>query len=92
MSKYCKLRGEGVELEHVGNKNPLIKVLYNPETDPRIINLNCPLYLQCMGTAVIIVGFAVVGPAPYFGVERGHYPAVCVGLSVGEVKLGFVDY
>ena len=43
-----------------------------------------------MGTAVIIVGFAVVGPAPYFGVVRGHYPAVCVGLSVGEVKLGFV--
>ena len=44
-----------------------------------------------MGTAVIIIGFAVVGPAPYFGVVQGHYPAVCVGLSVGEVKLGFVD-
>ena len=66
-------------------------VLYNPETDMKNIkSLKCPLNLQCMGTAVIIIGFAVVGPAPYFGLVRGHYPAVCVGLSVGEVKLGFV--
>ena len=35
-----------------------------------------------MGTVIVIIGFAVVGPAPYFGLVKGHYTMVCMGLSV----------
>ena len=42
-----------------------------------------------MGTVIVIIGFAVVGPAPYFGLVKGHYTMVCMGLSVSKAWIIF---
>ena len=37
--------------------------------------------MQCTGTVIVIIGFTVIGPAPYLGMEA-NYSLVCVGLTV----------
>ena len=47
-----------------------------------------PFHTQCTGTVIVIIGFAVVGPAPYLGMEA-NYSMVCAGLTVSKMSVSW---